>query len=338
MKKIYKTLVLAVGLLALGAGVAQAQKEVTIGYQLIYNPWKVAIVNGEFEKATGYKISWKKFDSGAKVITAMASGDVQLSLAGSSPIAAGVSRGLDLELVWIVEDIASAEALVVRDGSGIIAPQDLKGKTLGVPFASTTHFHTLFALEQFGIEPRALKILNMQPPQIAAAWERGDIDAAFVWDPALGAIKKTGKVLITSGLLSSWGKATFDGMLANKKFASENPDFMCKFIKTIAAADDAYRSNPAAWSPESAEVKAIVKLIGGNPEDVPTVLDLYDFPTPREQASARWLGGGKDGGAARALSFTSEFLKGEKKIPAVLADYGAAVNPKWVQMVLDGKC
>ena len=46
------------------------------------------------KRLTGYKINWKKFDSGAKVITAMASGDVHISLAGSSPIAAGVSRGL----------------------------------------------------------------------------------------------------------------------------------------------------------------------------------------------------------------------------------------------------
>jgi taurine transport system substrate-binding protein len=320
--------------LCLTGSVLAADKEVTIGYQLIYNPWKVAIVDGAFEKATGYKINWKKFDSGAKVINAMASGDVQLALGGSSPIAAGVSRGLDLELVWIVEDIASAEALVVRNGSGINAPQDLKGKKIGVPFVSTTHFHTLFALEQFGLSPKDVKILNMTPPNIMAAWERGDIDATFVWDPALGKCKQTGKVLITSGLLSSWGKATFDGMLANKKWAAENPDFMVNFIKTIAAADEAYRSNPGAWTEDSDMVKKIVKLIGGNPADVPGVLALYSFPTLEEQASDRWLGGGKDGGAARALFFTSEFLMKEKKIPSLLDDYGKAVNPKWVNMAL----
>ena len=55
----------------------------------------------------------------SRVISAIASGDVQIALAGSSPIAAGVSRGLDVEVIWIAEDIASAEALVVREGSGI---------------------------------------------------------------------------------------------------------------------------------------------------------------------------------------------------------------------------
>lgn len=336
MKRLFTAIALIVVLsmvMGIGSGFA-AEKEVTIGYQLVYNPWKTSIVDGVFEKETGYKIKWRKFDSGAKVINAMASGDVHIALAGSSPIAAGVSRALDIQLVWIFEDIAAAEALVVRNGSGIMSPQDLKGKKLGVPFVSTTHFHTLFALEQFGINPKDVRILNMQPPAIAAAWERKDIDAAFVWDPALGRIKKTGKVLITSGTLSTWGKATFDGCVANKTWAAKNPEFMAQFIKIVAAADASYRDNPNAWSPDSRMVKNIVKLIGGNPKDVPGVLALYGFPSMEVQASDRWLGGGKNGGAALALYYTSQFLLKEKKIPSLLPDYGVTVNPKYVEAAM----
>jgi taurine transport system substrate-binding protein len=337
MKKLLSSLVVAMAFAVLAGSAAQAQKEITVGYQLIYNPWKVAIADGVFEKATGYKIDWRRFDSGAKVINAMASGDVHIALAGSSPIAAGTSRGIDMQLFWIVEDIASAEALVVRDGSGIAAPQDLKGKKLGVPFVSTTHFHTLFALEQFGINPDELQVLNMQPNQIAAAWTRGDIDAAFVWDPALGRIKDSGKVLITSGQLCNWGKCTFDGMVVNRQFAEANPEFMAKFVKVIAQADEAYRGNPGAWTADSDMVKKIVKMVGGNPEDVPGVLALYTFPSLEDQASCKWLGCGKDGGAARALFFTSEFLKAEKKIDALQPDYGKFVNSKFVEAALKMK-
>ena len=67
---------------------------------------------------------------------------------------------------------------------------------------------------------------------------------------------------------------------------------------------------------------------------VPVVLALYGFPTLEEQASDRWLGGGANGGAARALRFTSEFLLAEKKIDNLLPDYGAAVNATWVQKAL----
>ena len=90
----------ALAVLCLAFAPARAD-EVTIGYQLIYNPWKAAIADGLFEEATGYEIDWKRFDSGSKVITAMASGRLHIALAGSSPIAAGVSRGLPIELFWI---------------------------------------------------------------------------------------------------------------------------------------------------------------------------------------------------------------------------------------------
>ena len=304
-------------------------QEVTIGYQGIMNPWKVAIKDGVFEERTGYKIKWRKFDSGSAVINAMASGDVHVAVAGSSPIAAGVARGLPIQLFWIIEDIASAEALVVRDGSGVLAPQDLKGKRIGVPFVSTTHFHMLFALEQFGLSDKDVSLRNLQPPQIAAAWKRGDIDAAFVWDPALGEIKKTGKVLITSGQLSSWGKATFDGMVVLKKFADGNGKFMTDFTKVLDEYAANYRNNPRNWGATSANARKVAELAGGQASQVPGVLALYGFPSAAEQASATWLGGGENGGAARALRFTAEFLKKEKKVDKVPSSLAGFVNSKF---------
>ncbi|MEM7587065.1 MAG: taurine ABC transporter substrate-binding protein [Acidobacteriota bacterium] len=307
---------------------------VTVGYQLIYNPWKVAIANGAFEQATGREINFRRFDSGAKVLTAMASGDVDIALAGSSPIAAGVSRGIDMQLFWIGEDIGAAEALVVRDGSGISDLKGLAGKKLGVPFASTTHYHTLFALEHHGIDPDTVEIINMQPNQIAAAWLRKQIDAAFVWDPALGRIQKTGKALITSGELSALGRPTFDGLVVLREFAESNKTFMRQFVEVLAATDASYRDRPETWTPDSAEVKAIVRTVGGDPKDVPRVLALYNFLPLAEQASATWLGGGTESGAAKALRDTAEFLRQQKKIPELADDYSKFVTSEYVEAAL----
>lgn len=326
--------VVAAAFAALGlvAGGAQAQqKEVTIAYQQIAGPLIVAISSGAVEKATGYKVNWRQFESGAKVSTAMASGDVQVGVIGSSPLAAAVSRGVELQLFWILDDINEAEALVVRNGANIAKPADLKGKKLGVPFVSTTHFHTMFALEQWGIKPTELSLLNMQPNQIAAAWERGDIDAAFIWDPALARIKQSGKVMITSGELSKKGKATFDGVAVNKKWGEANADFMARLVKVMADADAAYRANPSAYGPDSANAKAIAGKIGGEAKDAADAVKLYAYPSAEQQASAAWLGGGKDGGAAKALRATADFLKEQKRIDAVAGDYGVFVTARYVE-------
>jgi taurine transport system substrate-binding protein len=310
---------------------------VTVAYQQIAGPMIVAMTSGTIEKATGYKINWRQFESGAKVATAMASGDVQIGVIGSSPLAAALSRGLDLQLFWILDDINEAEALVVRNGAGIDKPSDLKGKKLGVPFVSTTHFHTMFALEQWGIKPNELQLLNMQPNQIAAAWERGDIDAAFVWDPALARIKQSGKVLITSGELSKKGKATFDGIAANRAWAESHADFMVGFIKVIAAADAAFRANPAAWGPTSPQAKAIAAKIGGEPREIADAMRLYAYPSAEQQASPAWLGGGQSGGAAKALKATADFLLEQKRIDAVSGDYSKFVTAKYAEAAMQLK-
>lgn len=330
-------LVLAFVLAGAGSVPAASSEPVTVAYQLIYNPWKVAIDGGAFERATGREIRWRRFDSGSKVVAAMASGDVQIGLSGSSGIAAAASRGIDLQLFWILEDIGAAEALVARDGTGIASLQDLVGRTLGVPFASTTHYHALFALEHAGVDPAKVEIRNMQPNQIAAAWLRGQIDAAFVWNPALGRIQKTGRVLITSGELSKLGRPTFDGLVVLREFADAEPDFMRAFVEVLAEGDEAYRAHPQAWTPESDEVKAIVRTVGGDPKDVPEVLALYDFPTVEQQASATWLGGGAESGAARALRDTARFLKEQGKIPALAPDYSRFVTPRFVEAAMAAK-
>ncbi|WP_413700321.1 glycine betaine ABC transporter substrate-binding protein [Psychromonas sp. KJ10-10] len=286
--KQYKTTKIITAVAAMLLASSVATKEVTIGYMGMSNPWKHAISEKLIEKETGYEVKWRRFDSGAKVMTALASGSVDIASAGSSPIAAGVSRGVEIELVWILENIANAEALVVHDDSGIIAPSDLKGKRIGVPFVSTTHFHALFALEQFGLSDKEVKLINMQPNAISGAWQRGDIDGAFIWDPVLGRIKQDGHVLITSKTLSSWGKPTFDGLVVEKSFGKENPEFMAKVIKIAADLDAEYRDNKESFDETHPIAKSISKISGSELSTVAAALALYEFPDFSSQLSCVW--------------------------------------------------
>jgi len=318
--------------LALTAGVAHAQqKEVTIAYQGMLDPYRASQEAKDLEKATGYKINWKQFGGGGEVIKAMASGAVQIGEVGSAGIAAAVSRGEPFELFWILDDIGDAEALVAKNGSGINSVKDLKGKKIAMPFNSTTHFHTMVALEQAGVDPKDVQILNMRPPEVRAAWQRGDIQATYIWDPVLSEVKKDGKVILTSGKLSAdTGKATFDGYIVNKDWAKQNHDFMVKFVKVLAAADEKYRANQAKWTADSPEVKAVAKWSGAKPEDVPAGMALYRFPTLSEQNS-KWLGGGKNSLAAKALAATAQFQLSQKQIEKTLPDYSTVVTDQYVK-------
>ena len=160
---------LALGTAALALTLpALAADKVAIAYQTVVEPAKVAQADGLYEKAGAREIDWRKFDSGAEVIAAVASGDIKIGYVGSSPLAAAASRSLPIKTVLIAALIGDAEQLVVRNGAGIDKPADLAGKKVAVPFVSTTHYSLLAALKHWQIAPGSLQILNLRPPEITA--------------------------------------------------------------------------------------------------------------------------------------------------------------------------
>jgi taurine transport system substrate-binding protein len=322
--------------LALAATAAHAQnKEVTIVHQDMVVPFRALIDSNKLQEATGYTINWRKIPGGGDVIRAMASGDAQIGEVGSSPAAAAASQGIDVQVFWVLDDIADAEQLVAREGSGVEAVADLKGKKIGVPFVSTTHYQLLFALEQAGLSPSDAEVLNMAPPAVAAAWERGDIDATFIWNPVLAQVKKNGKVLVSAGELAEAGRPTFDAIMVDRAWAEDNKEFMTTLVKMIAEQDEAYRSNKDAWTVDSPQVQSVAKISGADPSTVPEALAAYKFPTLEEQASETWLGGGASSGVAKALADTAAFLKEQGRITDVAPDYSKFVTDEYVKAAME---
>ena len=317
------------GLLSFGAAHAQ-EKTVTFAHQDMLVPLRLVMESGEVEKATGYKINWRMFSGGGDVIRAMASGDVQMGEVGSSPLTAAASQGQDIKAFWVSADIADAEALVARNGSGVNSLKDLKGKRVGVPFVSTAHYQLMAALKHDGVAGKELNVMNMRPPEISAAWERGDIDATFVWDPVLSKVKAKGKVIATSGSVGKMGFPTFEAIAVNAKWAAENEAFMVAFVKALNRATEQTRAQLKGWTPDSAPIKAIAKWTKADPKDVPAAMALYRFPTAQEQLSAQWL----QGGVAKAMGGTAEFLKEQGRIPAVKPSYAPYVTDAYVRKAL----
>jgi taurine transport system substrate-binding protein len=313
---------IAVGTLSFGAQSA----ELTFGYINGIDPIKRAIADGEYEKGIGQKIDWRAFDAGPAVLAAMASGDVQIGNLGSSPLAAAASRNMPLVAFIVSAQIRSSEALVVRDGSGIKTPKDLIGKTIAVPFVSTSHYSLLGALKHWNLDPRKVNIINLTPAQITAAWSRGDIDGAFTWSPALGEIRKTGKILTDSSEVANWGAPTFEVWVARKDFAEKNPKVVADFAKVSLAAIADYSAHKKDWTAASEPVKSIARLTGANAADIPELLDGSYFPVASEQKTAQFLAGG----TAREIGKTAEFLKEQGKIEKVLPDYAAFVSDKFI--------
>lgn len=286
---------------------------IRLGYQTFPSGDLIVKNNKWLEEALpDYNIKWIKFDSGADVNTAFIAKELDFGALGSSPVARGLSAPLNIpyQVAFVLDVAGDNEALVARNGAGINTIADLKGKRIGTPFASTAHYSLLAALAQNNLSPSDVQLVDLQPQAILAAWERGDIDAAYTWLPTLDQLRTTGKDLITSRQLAKDGKPTLDLAAVRTEFADAHPEVVDIWRQQEARALDVIKNDP------DAAAKAIAAEIGLSPEETAGQLKQGVYLTPDEVASAEWLGSeGKPGNIAANLQSASQFLAEQKQIP-----------------------
>lgn len=303
-------------------GAAGAQQKVIIGNFGDPAPYEAASADGRFQKATGWNIEWRKFNSGAEVNAAMASGAIVISELGSVPLAAGASQGVDYQMFLIGKAIGASESLIVRNGAGIDKPADLKGKKIAVPVGSTAHFSLMGALKMWNLGDKDVQVIGMSPPEISAAWSQNAIDAAFIWEPVQSKLRANGKLMTTAAEVGKAGYPTFNAWVVNRKFAQDNRPALIAFIKVMNEVNEDYTANKGTWTADSAPVKAIAMRVGAKPGEILADLDGATYPGGKEQVSAEWLGGG----GARFMKSTAEFLKSAGRINSVADNYEKFVN------------
>ncbi|MER7195692.1 taurine ABC transporter substrate-binding protein [Streptomyces flaveolus] len=266
------------------------------------------------EKALpGYKITWIKFDSGASVNQAFIGKSLDIAALGSSPFARGVSGAspIPYKVAWILDVAGENEALVARKETGVSDVAGLKGRTVATPFASTSHYSLLAALETAGLKTSDVELIDLQPQAILAAWQRGDIDAAYVWLPTLDELRKTGTQLTSSKVIGTAGKPTLDLAVVSDDLIARDPKAIDAWRKAEAEALRLLKSDP------DGSVKAVSAELGISTADAEAQLAQGVFLSPEQVTSADWLG--TDGSPGKLLSYvtdTAAFLAGQKQIDA----------------------
>ncbi|GAA1485429.1 ABC transporter substrate-binding protein [Brachybacterium fresconis] len=256
-------------------------------------------------------ITWMKMNSGGDVIQAFGSDSVDISQVGSSPAVKSASPPLskDIKVIWISDVIGAAESLIAKDPD-VETLEDLSGKTIAVPFGSTAHYSLLTALGEAGLTGE-VRVINLATDAILAAWQRDEIDAAWVWEPTLTQLVETGHPILSSEDSAGLGAPTFDLIAGTTAFIEDNPDFLRMW--TLAQAEGNRIMND---DPEAAAVSIGVQL-GISPEEASKLLDGYEFPTLEELAGEEFFGGD---GLSTAFAGTAEFLEQQREIDALAED------------------
>ncbi|MBR1826605.1 MAG: aliphatic sulfonate ABC transporter substrate-binding protein [Clostridia bacterium] len=321
LSAIFLVLAIAVVSLAACSGGKKDTNTVTIGTLDLVNGDLIAQYEDWYTKELGVDVKIIRFDSGKDINSAIASGGIDIGQEGTSPAALAISNDIDIKVFWIGDVIGSAETLVAKKDSGIQTIQDLKGKKVATPFASTAHYSLLNALKNAGVAETDVELLDLQPDDIFATWQRGDIDAAYVWYPVLDNLLADGVVVTDSEQLAKEGVVTADVNVVRAEYAEAHPDVVQKFVELQLRANDIINQQPEIAAQDIAKKLEI--------EEVDAKKQIQSFTYLNADEEIDYL----DNSFAEILKNTADFLVEQKSIKSApdLSEFQSRVTSEYVK-------
>ncbi len=309
-------------------------KTVTIGYFTMNDDNNLVKENGWLEEElskSGTTVKWVNFQAGRDMNNAILSKSIDFAGGiGDPPVAIAASTSIPYQIFWVSTVLGESEALVAKNSAKISSIKDLKGKKIATTVSSTSHYSLLSALELEGLTAKDVKIIDLNPTDIVAAWKRGDIDAAYTWDPSLGELYADGTKLISSKELATKGAPTAGYNIVSDEFASKYPQVIELYLKALIKAHDLYAADPDKSAEQWAKANSITK------EEALKQAKGNVWLTVDEELSSAYLGtSAAKGNSVNSLKKIGDFLVDQKSLEKKLdaSAYDKYINPSYLEKV-----
>jgi NitT/TauT family transport system substrate-binding protein len=157
--------------------------------------------------AEGVEIQSTDFQSGTRIVEALAGGSLDIGLSATLSVLQAVQQGLDLVIVApasfkAADNRAPTSALVARKDAGIDGPAQLRGKTIAVnSLRSLDYLIAAEYLSRGGVSRRDVTWQELSYPHIVPALDKARVDAAFVAEPFLSILRSGDRVAVLSTAL-----------------------------------------------------------------------------------------------------------------------------------------
>lgn len=236
-----------------------ALESVTLGLIPITDvaPVYLGLQQGYFRDA-GIDLTVQMAQGGAAILPAVMTGDFLFGYSNVVSLLVAADKGLPITVIsngssstnTPGEDVTEVAAL---PASGIAGPLDLVGKTVAVNalnnFADVTIRNSV---ERAGGDPDGVKFVEMPYPNMPAALERGDVDAAWTTEPFRTQILDAGGRIVASPMTDMAEDFDSAYYFTSRATLEEKPELVAGFREALA------KSFAYAMGNED-EVRAIVQ-------------------------------------------------------------------------------
>ena len=210
-------------------------------------------------KAKNISTELVQFNNGGDLMTAMASGDVDIGYVGISPVLSSISAGVPVKIISAAQTEGSG--IIVSTNSGIGSAADLAGKTVATPGeASIQHVLLSAYLKDNGMSLNDINESAMKVPSINDALKTGSLPAAITFQPyvSLGVTDDNVEQLVDSSEIAPGHPCCV--VAASQDFLDNHAGTAKEIVSIHENATDFINKNI-----EAGNTKEIVKLL---PDDI----------------------------------------------------------------------
>jgi taurine transport system substrate-binding protein len=326
MKKFRLNSILIILLLVIGSLVGCTSNEtvssknensqmVNIGWQpSVEVPFYVAQKEKLFEK-NSIQPKYTKFTAGPPMFAAFNSGSIDVAYMGNPPAVIAMAENLPVSIIGVEVDSSNGEGLVVNAKSGINKLEDIKGKKISVLRGSSAEYGMMEGLKQVGLTPDDLTIIDLDITTIIPAFQKGDVDGVWVWDPWVSKLVTAGGKVITRD--KDVGIGASGVWMAHNDWIKKNPKAVKAFLKSLGDANEIIHGD------KEKSVKILQEALALEKQEAESVLNHSKFPTLKEmwnpdyQFSMNPQVIKQNGGLEKILSDLAKFLKEKDKISQI---------------------
>ena len=199
----------------------------------------------------GFDVTLETGQGGAALLPAVVSGQMQFALSNPLSLMVAQSQGLEAEVVSGYshakaegQDITSVWS---KAGSGIDSPADLADRTVAVNTLGGQGDVTIReVVRQAGGDPDSINFVELGFPDMPAALESGNIDAAWVPEPFQTILQDSGAQLVTYNYQEvAPGLATMV-VLTSGSLAESDPEMVEEFVAAVNETTAFAQENPDA--------------------------------------------------------------------------------------------
>lgn len=239
------------------SSVATAQVKVRVGdlAQSLNEIGSTAMVNQGIDKKYGIAVEYRAYPTLDGLFTAIRGKAVDVGFAGWTAIAQFRSKGFPVTTVFPVGRGVTVD-VIVPTGSPIKSIADLKGKKVG-SFAgaagTATVLFRVIASKFYGFDPgKTGEMMFAGPGLLPALLDKGEIDAAVLFDPLAAKLEGSGKYRSIGNLADAYKAATGDDFLwigysSNDDFMQAEPQTLTNFTRAWLEAISYVKTHPEVF-------------------------------------------------------------------------------------------